>query len=110
MRFGQDSIAFLKPEDNGGLTESGGESEGESQGGGEEQMQMVVYDIVDFEKKNATKPKPWLEFVKIHLCYKKVNRKKLKKVLKFRMLVTWIFSSIYIYIYLALSMRSNSLF
>jgi hypothetical protein len=51
MRFGQDSIAFLKPEDEGGLMESGGGEE--SEGGNEEGM--VVYDHVDDNKiKNIT--------------------------------------------------------
>jgi hypothetical protein len=58
MRFGQDQVAFLKPEDNGGL-DMGGESEGES--GGEDSMgsmeSMVVYDHVEDNKKgNKTKP------------------------------------------------------
>lgn len=59
MRFGQDELAFLKPEENGGLEMGGGEGEGEN--GGEEAMgledQMVVYDHVEDNKKgNKTKP------------------------------------------------------
>lgn len=55
MRFGQDSIAFLKPEDNGGLMEvTGGEAaEGESNGDS-----MVVYDPVYNDRKNKTMLKP----------------------------------------------------
>jgi hypothetical protein len=53
MRFGQDSIAFLKPEDNGGLMEAGGE---ESEGGEGGEEAMVVYDHVDDNKRrNVTK-------------------------------------------------------
>lgn len=52
MRFGQDAVAFLKPEENGGLTDSGGESEG---GGGAEEGSQVVYDHVDLDNKNSTK-------------------------------------------------------
>lgn len=48
MRFGQDEPALLKPEDNGGLTEAGGETEG-SEGS------MVVYDLVEDKYLNATK-------------------------------------------------------
>lgn len=51
MRFGQDAVAFLKPEENGGLMESGAESEG---GGGAEEGSQVVYDPVDFDNKNST--------------------------------------------------------
>lgn len=48
MRFGQDEVAFLKPEDNGGLMETGG-MEGDSEGS------MVVYDFVeDNKKENST--------------------------------------------------------
>lgn len=51
MRFGQDSIALLKPEDNGGLMQP--EAEGAQEGGG---GSMIVYDIVDDDgKKNKTK-------------------------------------------------------
>lgn len=51
MRFGQDSIAFLKPEENGGLTESGAEGEGGGDAGS-----MVVYDYVELNKiENSTK-------------------------------------------------------
>ena len=51
MRFGQDSIAFLKPEENGGLMmEVGGEAGGET--GGEEGM--VVYDPVFEDRKNKS--------------------------------------------------------
>jgi hypothetical protein len=51
MRFGQDAIAFLKPEDEGGLMEAGGGEE--TEGGNEEAM--VVYDHVDDNKnKNFT--------------------------------------------------------
>lgn len=40
MRFGQDGPALLKPEENGGLGETGGEeSEGEAVDGS-----MVIYD------------------------------------------------------------------
>lgn len=48
MRFGQDSIAFLKPEDNGGLMQP--EGEGSEDGGS-----MVVYDVVDEDRRNKTK-------------------------------------------------------
>lgn len=52
MRFGQDSIAFLKPEENGGLT--GGEMEG---AGVESGDAMVVYDFVEDNKRiNLTEP------------------------------------------------------
>lgn len=51
MRFGQDSVAFLKPEENGGLMETGGGSESEG-----DQGSMIVYDYVDSNKiENATK-------------------------------------------------------
>lgn len=51
MRFGQDSIAFLKPEENGGLT--GAEAEGD---GGGDAGSMVVYDYVELNKiENSTK-------------------------------------------------------
>lgn len=54
MRFGQDQVAFLKPEENGGLMQAGGESEGESGS----MDAMVVYDFVEDNKykKNTTKP------------------------------------------------------
>lgn len=57
MRFGQDQVAFLKPEDNGGL-ESGGESEAE--GGGGEMMgdvEVVYDDVEENKKKNKTQTK-----------------------------------------------------
>lgn len=40
MRFGQDSVAFLKPEENGGLMGMEGEGEGGSQD------TIVIYDPV----------------------------------------------------------------
>lgn len=46
MRFGQDSIAFLKPDEDGGLMQPEGE---QSEGGMEDAM--VVYDHVDDNKK-----------------------------------------------------------
>lgn len=49
MRFGQDQVAFLKPEDNGGLMEAGGETEEGSEGS------MVVYDVVEDNKNKDTK-------------------------------------------------------
>jgi hypothetical protein len=53
MRFGQDQVAFLKPEDNGGLMET---MEG-SEGGDSQGSMMVVYDHVDFDKRiNSTIP------------------------------------------------------
>lgn len=55
MRFGQDSIAFLKPEDNGGLMEVTGGEAGEGESGGES---MVFYDPVHDDKKNKTMLKP----------------------------------------------------
>lgn len=50
MRFGQDSVAFLKPEDNGGLMM---EVEGESESGGEAMDTMIVYDPVDFDRNSS---------------------------------------------------------
>ena len=44
MRFGQDEVAFLKPEDNGGLMETGSEAEEGSE------SSMVVYDVVEDNK------------------------------------------------------------
>lgn len=38
MRFGQDEVAFLKPDENGGLMEVGSEGS------------MVVYDVVEDNK------------------------------------------------------------
>lgn len=51
MRFGQDSVAFLKPEENGGLTEVEGGTDAGNEG------PMVVYDVVhDNKHMNLTKP------------------------------------------------------
>lgn len=48
MRFGQDSIAFLKPDENGGLMQPDGEGGAQEDSDGS----MVVYDIVDDDRKN----------------------------------------------------------
>lgn len=58
MRFGQDSIALLKPEDNGGLEEIFGGGGGESEGGESEGIDVENDPLFPEEerkkKKNST--------------------------------------------------------
>jgi hypothetical protein len=55
MRFGQDEPAFLKPEDNGGLEQGGGEENGESEGVDVENDPLFPEEEENKKKKKPTK-------------------------------------------------------